>query len=206
MSIHSDSPIVAGPLHVAWCAVSRQTATGQTLGAQERISIEQEALEAITITAAWQLGMDDEIGSIAAGKRADFVVLDRDPLGPAAEDLRTVVVVGTVLGGQYSPACSAAINPWNGIISRVCMTEPIPVTLLCGYRAGKTTLINSLLRQCRDRVIGVLVNDLGELQIDASLIDNQQGRTITLTNGSTAVRLPTDLMSLWLRSARWCCG
>ena len=64
------------------------------------------------------------------------------------------------------------------------MTEPIPVTLLCGYLgAGKTTLINSLLRQCRDRVIGVLVNDLGELQIDASLIDNQQGRTITLTNG-----------------------
>lgn len=117
VSIHSDSPITPlGPLHVAWCAVSRQTATGQTLGAQERISI-QQALEAITITAAWQLGMDDEIGSIAAGKRADFVVLDRDPLGPAAEDLRTVVVVGTVLGGQYSPACSAAINPGTDHLS-----------------------------------------------------------------------------------------
>ena len=44
--------------------------------------------------------MDDEIGSIECGKRADFAVLGDDPLMLAPEALKDVPVHGTVLGGE----------------------------------------------------------------------------------------------------------
>ena len=44
------------------------------------------ALRAVTIDAAWQVFMEDEIGSIESGKRADLVVLSENPL--TAEDIR----------------------------------------------------------------------------------------------------------------------
>ena len=67
-------------------------------GDAEKVTVE-EALRAVTIEAAYQLRMDDEIGTIEAGKRADFAVLEDDPLEVAPEDLRDVRVWGTVLGG-----------------------------------------------------------------------------------------------------------
>ena len=44
----------------------------------------QQALDAITIEPAKLLGLDDRIGSLAAGKDADFVIWSHDPLDPAA--------------------------------------------------------------------------------------------------------------------------
>ena len=49
---------------------------------------------------------------------------------------------------------------------------PIPITVLGGYLgAGKTTLVNRVLRESQGRRIGVVVNDFGELAIDAALIE-----------------------------------
>ena len=45
---------------------------------------QQQALDAITIEPAKLLGLDDRIGSLAAGKDADFVIWSHDPLDPAA--------------------------------------------------------------------------------------------------------------------------
>ena len=104
MSIHSDAPVTPlGPLHVAWCAVNRLTASGRLLGAHERISV-HEALEAVTLGAARSLHLDREIGTIECGKRADFAVLEDDPFELPPASLRQTRVWGTVLGGRMQAA------------------------------------------------------------------------------------------------------
>jgi len=62
----------------------------------------EEALRASTAGAARALGLDARIGSIEPGKKADFVVLDRDPLDPSIkpEDLSEIPVRMTFLGGS----------------------------------------------------------------------------------------------------------
>lgn len=104
LSMHSDAPVTPlGSLHVAWCAVNRLTASGEVLGPNERISV-AEALAAVTVGGAYQLKMDDEVGSLAPGKWADFAVLDDDPFTVDPTGLRDIGVWGTVLGGVLQPA------------------------------------------------------------------------------------------------------
>ena len=106
-SIHSDTPITPlGHLHTAWCAVNRVTASGEVLGPEERISV-MDAMKAITIDAAYQLKLDHEMGSIEAGKLADFAVLEDDPLEVDPMALKDIEVWGTVLGGVVQPAGGA---------------------------------------------------------------------------------------------------
>jgi hypothetical protein len=105
-SIHSDSPITPmSQLHTMWCAVNRKTASGRTLGPNERISI-HKALQACTIDAAHQLQMDNEIGSLEVGKLADFSVLASDPYEVPSEELKDIQVWGTVVGGIVHQAAS----------------------------------------------------------------------------------------------------
>ena len=99
-AIHSDAPVTPlGPLFTAWCAVNRLTGTGKVLGAYQRISV-ATALRTITLGAAYTLKMDDEIGSIEAGKRADLCILDEDPFAVNPRDLKDIPVHGTALAGQ----------------------------------------------------------------------------------------------------------
>ncbi|MGE0422292.1 MAG: amidohydrolase [Reyranellaceae bacterium] len=107
LAIHSDAPVTPlGPLFTAWCAVNRRTASGRTLGAHERISV-ADALRTITLGAAYTLKLDGEVGSIECGKRADFAVLDDDPLQAGAESLKDVGIWGTVQGGRVFAADGA---------------------------------------------------------------------------------------------------
>jgi predicted amidohydrolase YtcJ len=102
--LHSDAPITQlNPLFTAWCAVRRETASGRVLGEAERLTV-PEALHAITLGAAYTIGMDDVVGSIEVGKFADFAILDDDPSEIAAERLRDIRVWGTILGGRVFEA------------------------------------------------------------------------------------------------------
>ena len=104
LAIHSDAPITPlGPLFTAWCAVHRLTASGRTLGEHERIGV-ADALRAITLGAAYTLKLDAEIGSIECGKRADFCVLDDDPMAVPAMALRDLPVWGVVQDGRIFAA------------------------------------------------------------------------------------------------------
>ena len=99
-AIHSDFPMApATPLRNAWVACTRENAAGNVAGAQEALTV-YEALKAITIDAAHVIGMADEVGSIRAGKQADFTVIDRDPLTEGASALRDAKIRATVFQGE----------------------------------------------------------------------------------------------------------
>ena len=72
----------------------------------------------------------------------------------------------------------------------------IPVTLIGGYLgAGKTTLVNHLLRNAAPKRLAVLVNEFGELPIDADLIEAQDGDIISLSGGCVCCSYGNDLIS-----------
>ncbi len=99
-ALHSDFTMApALPLYSAWVAVNRLGENGEVFAPEERLSLEQ-ALRAITIDAAYVLGMEHEIGSIRAGKKADFTVLDADPYETPVENLKDVGIWGTVFEGK----------------------------------------------------------------------------------------------------------
>ncbi len=78
--------------------------------------------------------------------------------------------------------------------------KKIPMTLLCGYLgAGKTTLLNRVLTNQQGYKVAVVVNDIGEINVDASLIEKGANITDTtsivpLTNGCICCTLKTDLV------------
>jgi hypothetical protein len=102
-ALHSDFNLVVTPLSpllAVWCAVNRVGADGETVMAPgERISVDR-ALRAVTIDAAHVLARDDRLGSIEAGKLADFTVLADDPYEVDPMALADIAVVDTVLGGE----------------------------------------------------------------------------------------------------------
>ena len=102
-ALHSDSPMAPlSPLTLAFNATNRVTINGNLSAPQERISLDA-ALRAITIDAAWIMGWENEIGSIRAGKKADFTVLTADPYHVGAKGLRDIEVWGTVFEGEVYP-------------------------------------------------------------------------------------------------------
>ena len=104
VAIHSDEPVTPMfPLFTMWCAVNRRTHLGRVLGPDECLTPAQ-ALGAVTLGPARTLGLADEIGSIEVGKRADFTVLDADPLAVDPTTIRDIGVWGTVCAGRVLPA------------------------------------------------------------------------------------------------------
>ena len=85
--------------------MNRLTASGRVLGPEERISV-AKALEACTLGAAHQLNLDHDIGSLEAGKLADFAVLEKDPFEVSPNELKNIAVWGTVVGGTAHVASS----------------------------------------------------------------------------------------------------
>ena len=95
-AIHSDFTMApAEPLNSMWVAVNRRNHVGSIMGEPESLS-QEEALRAVTINAAHVLGMQDITGIIRAGKKADFTVLDRDPLICDPMEIRDLKVCATV--------------------------------------------------------------------------------------------------------------
>ena len=181
-----------GPLTVAWCAVNRITPKGRVLGEAQRITV-AEALHAITLGPAKTLKMDDEIGSIETGKKADFAVLADDPLSVRALRAAQHRGAGHRLRrpGVHGMSGDAA-NQGGGLAP--LPVPPLPVTVISGYLgAGKTTLVNRLLTEAHGRRITVLVNDFGEIPLDESLILNRDGDTLSLANGCMCCSIGGDL-------------
>ena len=100
VTFHQDAPVIQPDmLETVWCAANRITRQGVVLGAKEAVSV-QQALRAVTETAAYQYFREGQIGTIEPGKQADFVLLDRDPLETPRQALREIQVLETYKGGQ----------------------------------------------------------------------------------------------------------
>jgi predicted amidohydrolase YtcJ len=102
-AFHSDSPMAPlEPLTLVSAAVNRVTINGNLTGANERVSLDA-GLRAITIDAAWVMGWEDQIGSIRAGKKADFTILEADPYEVGPSGLKDIKIWGTVFEGLPAP-------------------------------------------------------------------------------------------------------
>jgi hypothetical protein len=103
LAFGSDAPVEApDPFEGLAVAVSREDAAGQPPGGwqpQQKVTIE-EALAAYTAGAAFAGFADGRFGRLAAGERADFLVLDADPLEADPRELREIRVLETWIGGQ----------------------------------------------------------------------------------------------------------
>lgn len=103
LSYHSDLPMgPSDPLYLAWAGVNRITPSGRVAGPEQRISVDA-ALRALTIEAAYSWRKEDQIGSIAPGKIANFTVLEQDPYEVDEKKLKDVPVWGTVFEGRVFP-------------------------------------------------------------------------------------------------------
>ena len=86
--------------------------------------------------------------------------------------------------------------------------DAVPVTILSGsLGAGKTTLLNHLLTGAGDRDIAVLVNDMGDINVDADLVSGNtdlavDGGVAELSNGCICCELRDDLETAVVRLAR----
>lgn len=81
------------------------------------------------------------------------------------------------------------------------MAKSIPITLLTGYLgSGKTTLLNNILRNNQGFKVAVIVNDIGEVNIDADIIakdgivSGKEESLLSLENGCICCTLRTDLL------------
>lgn len=117
VSFHSDSPVSpVNPLQTIQCMVTRRTPSGELHGAEQTISID-EGLRAYTVHAAYHMRREHDLGSIAPGKLADFVLLSSDPYLANPSDLENEVkVLGTWAGGRRVDTTAfmadiAAIDP-----------------------------------------------------------------------------------------------
>lgn len=95
----SESP---NPLEGIQGLVTRADPLGRAPGVlwPEQAITAEEALEVFTINAATAMGLGDETGSLAVGKSADFVVLDRDAIAGPPEDIVRTRVVSTWFTGR----------------------------------------------------------------------------------------------------------
>ena len=99
-TFHQDSPVInADMLETVQCATTRITKGNIALGESERIEV-YEALKAITINAAYQYFEENKKGTLAVGKYADLIILDRNPLDIAKSQISKIKVLETIKQGK----------------------------------------------------------------------------------------------------------
>jgi predicted amidohydrolase YtcJ len=96
---HHDAPVaLPSSIMILHTTVNRTSRSGQVIGEDQRVP-PFIALKALTEWAAWQYFEDDRKGTLAPGKLADLVILDRNPLEVPPEILKEIEVVETIKEG-----------------------------------------------------------------------------------------------------------
>jgi predicted amidohydrolase YtcJ len=100
-TLHTDSPCSPlGALPLVSTAVTRKCVIdGSTISADQAVTLD-DALRAVTINAAHQIGLGDQIGSLETGKEADLVILETDPHRTDPEKLGDIKISETWVAGE----------------------------------------------------------------------------------------------------------
>ncbi len=100
-TLHTDAPCSpAGPLRLAQTAVTRRCdSDGSGIGPAQAVTLDQ-ALRAVTIDAARQIGLGERIGSLETGKEADLVILESDPYRTDPARIMAIKVSETWVAGS----------------------------------------------------------------------------------------------------------
>jgi predicted amidohydrolase YtcJ len=100
-TIHTDAPCSnIGTLQLVQTAVTRKCAIdGSVVGPDQAVSL-TDALRAVTIHAAGQIGMADRLGTLESGKLADLTILEKDPYAVDPDALMDIKVSQTWVGGR----------------------------------------------------------------------------------------------------------
>ena len=123
-SYHSDMPMApAQPLFLMDCGVNRLSTSGKVSAPEQRVT-RMGALKAVTIEAAYSWRMEDQIGSIEAGKLANFTVLEEDPFKVEATKIKDIKVWGTVLEGEVLP-----VKNLESPVSKIDASKPVAVKI-----------------------------------------------------------------------------
>ena len=100
-TMHTDAPCSPpGPLALISTAVTRRCIIDNSVvGPDQAVSLD-DAIRAVTIDAARQLGQSDRLGSLEKGKEADFTILESDPYKVSPDAIADIVVSETWVAGE----------------------------------------------------------------------------------------------------------
>jgi predicted amidohydrolase YtcJ len=97
---HTDAPVAFPNLMmILWTTVNRVSRSNSVIGAAEKLTPYQ-ALQSITIWGAWQHYEEQAKGSLKAGKMADMVILNKNPLKVGPMTLKDIQVMETIKEGN----------------------------------------------------------------------------------------------------------
>jgi predicted amidohydrolase YtcJ len=100
-TLHTDAPCSPpGPLALIGTAVTRRCIIDNSVvGPDQAVSLD-DAIRAVTINAARQIGQRDRLGSLEKGKEADFTILESDPYKVSPDAIADIKVSETWVAGE----------------------------------------------------------------------------------------------------------
>ena len=100
-TLHTDGPCSPpGPLALISTAVTRRCIIDNSVVAPDQAVALDQAIRAVTIDAARQIGQGDRLGSLEKGKEADFTILERDPYKVSSDAIADIKVSETWVAGE----------------------------------------------------------------------------------------------------------
>lgn len=99
VNLHQDMPVTRPDmLHSIWCAVNRISRSGEVVGEKQKISV-YEAFRAASYGGAYAYHEEEEKGTLETWKRADMIILDRNPFLVDPSEIKDIKVVETIKDG-----------------------------------------------------------------------------------------------------------
>jgi predicted amidohydrolase YtcJ len=172
----SDAPVeMVNPYHGLYAAVTRMDRSGLPNGGwyPSEAMTRVEALKAFTIWTAYGQFEENLKGSLEVGKLADFVVIDRDYMSCAANDIKNINAVLTVVGGEevYAMNTDAITVMWEGL----------PVV----FQTKPTLVAGNLMVQA----------DIMAEKMSAQYQYNQDTKVITISKDNKTIKAPSQQFS-----------